>query len=380
MKTYTVTVFILAVALWPWAASAAAPDSTAVQRKGLIGKFISYFDEANKPKDYKKFDFSVIGGPHYSSDRGFGIGLVAAGLYRTDEADSLLQPSSVALTAAATTGNFYDIGIEGLNIFPADRFRLAYDINFQSFDTDFWGIGYARERSDANKSSYKYFKLEADLSFTAQVARRLFVGPRIEYAYVNGKHRENVWLWEGQPHRTAALGFGAILSYDTRDYVHNAYSGWYLNLTQMFFLRWYNRGNFSVSEITASHYEPVWKGGVVAALFHGRFTYGATPWALLSTFGGSDLMRGYYEGRYRDKCAMVLTVELRQHVWKRSGAVVWAGAGKIFPNFQELRFNHLLPNFGVGYRWEFKKRVNVRLDYGIGRHCSSFIFSINEAF
>ena len=35
-------------------------------------------------------------------------------------------------------------------------------------------------------------------------------------------------------------------------------------------------------------------------------------------------MRGYYEGRYRDKHSLEATVELRQHVWKRNGIVVWA--------------------------------------------------------
>ena len=40
-------------------------------------------------------------------------------------------------------------------------------------------------------------------------------------------------------------------------------------------------------------------------------------------------MRGYYEGRYRDKHSLEATVELRQHVWKRNGIVVWAGAGTV---------------------------------------------------
>ena len=100
----------------------------------------------------------------------------------------------------------------------------------------------------------------------------------------------------------------------------------------------------------------------------------------MSTFGGSHYMRGYYEGRYRDKCAMDATVELRQHVWRRNGIVLWIGAGTVFPKFSALRFNRVLPNGGIGYRWEFKKRVNVRLDIGFGRGEKGINFSINEAF
>ena len=50
-------------------------DSVAVKRS-FFKKFLDYFNDANKEKKNKKFDFSVIGGPHYSSDTKLGLGLV----------------------------------------------------------------------------------------------------------------------------------------------------------------------------------------------------------------------------------------------------------------------------------------------------------------
>ena len=73
-------------------------------------------------------------------------------------------------------------------------------------------------------------------------------------------------------------------------------------------------------------------------------------------------------------------MELRQHIWRRNGMVIWGGAGTVFSKFSEITSRTILPSYGLGYRWEFKQRVNVRLDYGFGRGCSGFIFSINEAF
>ena len=70
---------------------------------GFFKKFLDYFNDANKEKKNKKFDFSVIGGPHYSSDTKFGLGLVAAGLYRTDRIDTLLPPSNVSLYGDVST-------------------------------------------------------------------------------------------------------------------------------------------------------------------------------------------------------------------------------------------------------------------------------------
>ena len=91
-------------------------------------------------------------------------------------------------------------------------------------------------------------------------------------------------------------------------------------------------------------------------------------------------MRGYYEGRFRDKKEMDITVELRQRVWRRSGMVIWVGCGNVCDKISDFKFSHVLPNAGIGYRWEFKKNTNVRLDFGIGKKQTGFIFNINEAF
>ena len=91
-------------------------------------------------------------------------------------------------------------------------------------------------------------------------------------------------------------------------------------------------------------------------------------------------MRGYYDGQYRDRNLTEIQIELRQHIYNRHGVAVWVGAGNVYKNFKTFRWSHTLPNYGIGYRWEFKNRVNVRLDYGFGKGQSGFLFQINEAF
>ena len=79
-------------------------DSISKRKKNIFQKVLSYFDDSNKPKTYKKFDFSIIGGPHYSTDTKLGLGLVAAGLYRTNMGDTIMPPSNVSLFGDITTG------------------------------------------------------------------------------------------------------------------------------------------------------------------------------------------------------------------------------------------------------------------------------------
>ena len=359
-----------------------AIPSDSVRNEGIVNKVVRYFRESNERKIGKKIDFSIIGGPHYSSDTKLGLGLVAAGLYRTNLADSLITPSNLSIYADISSVGFALIGVKGYHIFPSDLYRINYTVYFYSFPSKFWGIGYAEGLEDSNETKYKRLQAKIETDFMFKLAPSLYAGPAVEFIFVNGKHvQDHSYLWRGEDMRVKTYGLGFTVSYDTRDNISNAYKGVFLSLEQRFYPRFlFNDYAFSKTELTANTYHRVWKGGIIAAQLHGEITYGNTPWSMLAQIGGSESMRGYYEGRYRDKSEIDMTVELRQHVWHRNGVVAWVGAGTVFPKFSDIRFNHILPNFGIGYRWEFKNRVNVRLDYGFGRGQSGFVFNINEAF
>ena len=68
-------------------------NTTDTLKKGFFHRFYRYFEQSNKVKEEKKFDFSIIGGPHFSSDTKLGLGVVASGLFRIDREDkTILMP------------------------------------------------------------------------------------------------------------------------------------------------------------------------------------------------------------------------------------------------------------------------------------------------
>lgn len=358
-------------------------DSTEDKKKrGLINRIIDYFADSNKEKPYKKFDFSIIGGPHYSTDTKLGLGIVATGLYRTDKADSLLPRSNVAIYGDITTANYYKIGVRGNHIFPHDRGRIVYDVAFDSFKSDFWGIGFDNGDNDANKSRMDRCQVNAEINMLWRCAPNLYIGPALVYDFAYADNVERPELLNGMNRRTLNIGAGISLVYDSRDVITNPHKGIYLNLSQYFrpaFIG--NEYAFSTTDLHASAYTKVWKGGIIAGDLRGTLNFGNPSWGMMALLGSSYSMRGYYEGRYRDKHKIEMQVELRQHLWGRNSMVIWAGAGTVFNKFSAIQADRLLPNFGIGYRWEFKKDVNIRLDYGIGKSGQSgFIFNINEAF
>ena len=357
-------------------------DTAQQVKKSWMTRFLDYFNDANKNKHHKRFDFSVIGGPHYASDTKFGLGMVAAGLYRTDPNDSILPPSNVSLFGDVSSVGFYMLGVRGNHIAPAGRYRIDYHLYFYSFPSDFWGIGYEMGDNDDNKSDMKRWQAQAEASFLFRVADNFYVGPMAAYDYVIGKQIERPELLQGMDKHIWNVGAGVSLVYDNRDNLTNPHRGIYLNLKQMFRPKFMgNDYAFSTTHFRFDAYQRLGKGTILAEDFGANLNFGNPSWGMMAELGGTSSMRGYYEGRYRDKHSLEATVELRQHVWKRNGIVVWAGAGTVFPKFSSLRSRQILPNAGVGYRWEFKKNVNVRLDYGFGKSGQSgFLFNINEAF
>lgn len=364
-----------------FAAETADTALVSTPKRGFFGRIIDYFSKANDEKPDKAFDFSVIGGPHYSSDSKFGIGLMGAGLYRTSRNDSLTPVSQVSIYTDITTAGHFKVGVCGTHIFPGDRRRLTYDVNFSRIATNFWGIGYEECRHDYNESKYKYLNSQIRLNYRWRLGSHFYAGPLLSMDYIKGSDFGRPDLLHGQASHTFNLGIGGQLEYDSRDNLSSAHHGTFVSVQQQFNPRFLgNKYAFSGTRIHASHYSGLWRGAIIALLLEGNFTYGNTPWGLLSTFGGGRDMRGYFEGRYRDKSAIITCAELRQHVWRRNGIALWVGAGTVFSRFSQITHRSILPNYGVGYRWEFKRRVNVRVDMGFGRGCSGFIFSINEAF
>lgn len=348
----------------------------------IIKKVINYFESTNKEVITNKPKFSFIGGPHYSSDTKFGIGLLSAGLYSTDPANVSLEPSNVTLFADITTAGYFKIGVEGLHLYKRNQRRIDYELSFNSYSTYYWGIGTDKALREENKSKYLLLDVCLKIDHLWEVKDNLFAGPQLKLDYTAAHKIRNAAMWNNQPQKASAIMIGAKVQYDSRDnytspsvgWLGDVSFGWNKGLNSNY------RGDFTSIEAKLCNYSSIWKEGVLASRAHGHFTFGNTPWCYMPVLGASGTMRGYYEGQYRDKQEFDVTFELRQHLFRRCGMVVWGGIGSVFPSLSGFRARYILPTYGIGYRWEFKKKTNVRVDVGFGKKCWGVDFNIGEAF
>lgn len=377
--TVTDTIAATAVSM---AADSLAVDTTAPkQRNSIFRRLIRYFEQANEDRTQeKKFDLTWVLGPSYSAVTKVSLGILASGLYRIDRTDTITQPSNVSLYANISTSGYYKVGVTGLNLMDRNRHRIKYDISFASMPIDYWGIGY--DMAQAEKSSMVEKRYRIDAEYQYEMARNFFAGAALDFTHAAAKKVANPEYMLGQRDKYTATGFGLSLQYDSRDFAPNPYRGIYLNLRETYFpAALGTTETIWRTTFTGNYYQRLWKGCTLALDAYLEYNSGKEiPWAMVAQLGGGYRMRGYYLGQYRDNAMIEVQAELRQKIYNRHGIAVWVGAGNVFPNFNSFRWSQTLPNYGIGYRWEFKHRVNVRVDYGRGRHGGSVVFNVNEAF
>ena len=351
-------------------------------KKNFFRRIVDYFGESTVDRTFeKKIDFTFAGGPSYSKNTSFGIGVLAAGLYRIDRTDSVTVPSDVSIFASVSVSGFYSVGISGNNIFTGNKQRISYTAMFSSAPRDFWGIGYRNGRYN-KVSTYSEKRIQIDASYLREILPHTYLGGVASFDYARGiKFSEPSYL-EGERTQYTATGIGIVAEYDSRDFIPNPFRGIYVSFRETVYPKALGNCGQTLWRTTfiADFYLPVWKDAVLAADLYGVCNSDGAPWTMLARLGNNQRMRGYYLGQYTDNCMITFQTELRQRIWRRIGGVVWGGAGNVFPAFDRFRWDETLPNYGIGLRWELKKRVNVRLDYGFGKKTSGFLLNINEAF
>ena len=266
------------------AADTVAGDSVAV-KKNFFRKIADYFATSNQYDPTKKMDFGIIAGPHYSSTVGFGLGIVASGIYSLDKSDPTLPLSNLSLFGDVTTTGFLMIGVRGNNVFAHKKYRLDYGVYVYTFPSNFWGIGYENGSKDENKTSYSRLKFEAKPRFLFRLYDNLFLGPMLNFQYINNSKfsEQGLALLGGQDLKFNAQGAGVSLMYDSRDVIVNATRGWFVQMDQMFYPSFFgNDHEFFYTDLTVSTYHKAWKGAVIAGEYHSLFNYKDVLWPMMS--------------------------------------------------------------------------------------------------
>jgi outer membrane protein assembly factor BamA len=134
--------------------------------------------------------------------------------------------------------------------------------------------------------------------------------------------------------------------------------------------------------LDARGYLPALASQVIAVRGITRLSGGAVPFHRMPVLGGAELLRGYYEGRFRDRQLAAFQVEDRIPVAGRFGVALFAGTGPVAGTVSRFRVDRFHPAWGWGARVVLSREDSLvlRLDQGYGEDQSGFYLSIGEAY
>jgi len=368
------------------AADTTTVGTTVQQKSGggnIFKRIVGYiFEDTTKRKqeDNKRVKFSLVGGPNYASDTKLGLGVAGMLQYRLKGGEAPMNPSYATIAGNATIAGFWSVSLSGMTFVDGGRIRIGTDWWLGYSPRDFYGWGFDNCDNDNRKGKLHQLEIKIKEEVLWRVTNNFYAGPVVEWDYNRSGTVEPEELIEDHDHVVRNYGAGFTLQLDSRDVPTNASRGVHIYLCELFRPKFMgNKYHFATTDFRASWYHTAWRDAIVAAELRTVFNFGKPSWAMMALLGNSSFMRGYYKGRYRDNHLWATQVELRQHIWRHSGIVVWAGGGNVFHDGKSLQ--HFLPNWGFGYRFAFRKNMNLRLDMGFGKSGQhGFNFSVNEAF
>lgn len=254
-----------------------------------------------------------------------------------------------------------------------------------NYPDQFYGIGPVT--TTAGREDFTRRFVEASLSAElAALGGRLRAGPRLAFRdeaiddvapggrlATSGLVRVHGW---------SGLGAGGSLTWDTRDHPLWPLRG---TFAQAYYLRYLaevgaNEG-FGKGAVDVRRFQAVGGGRVLAFGAVVETTDGATPFSLLSKLGNARFLRGYREGRYRDRMVWATQVELRAPIRGPFSAVLFGGAGDVFGDLGALTLAHPKLAAGAGARWRLTPGgANLRVDVALGGAGPEVYVVLLEAF
>jgi outer membrane protein assembly factor BamA len=105
------------------------------------------------------------------------------------------------------------------------------------------------------------------------------------------------------------------------------------------------------------------------------------PYYLLPSLGSGSTLRGYRTARFRDRHALLTSAEFR---WVPSrlalDMAIFYDAGKVASRFEDLDFDKMKSNWGIGVRFHGPTATPLRIEMARGSDGWHLVFSSSAAF
>ncbi len=312
-------------------------------------------------------------------------GISVAYVMRQGDGDSAARPSVAGATFIYSQKKQVLSSVALDRYWERNRYHFVGNAGYMKFPTVFYGIG--SRTLDSNGENYTPKTTSVFVNVHKKIRNGLYVGLQYEWNYTrivkvktNGNLDTNRITGENFG---AASGLGAVAYWDTRENIVYPRSGSYHQFSVVPFAAIFgSRYKFVRATLDLRKYFTLFGTHVFGYQIYANVITGDPPFYKMSLFGGSNLMRGYFEGRYRDRDMLAFQVEYRLPVWWRFGLAGFAGYGDVAHTLDAFRIHNFKYSVGWGIRFCIDKssNANIRVDIAFGKNSAYPAIGIGEAF
>lgn len=323
----------------------------------------------------------------YSPETNFAFGGGMQMFFKTKKSNSDLLNSSILASAIYTLNKQLIVEIQPQIYFNNENYFLNSKFRYKVFPNLFWGIG--PSSVDSEEENYNQTEISFSAAFIKKLSSYINFGFEFNYAkYIVTEVEEGGKLESGTVEGSSGatlLGLGFVFNLDTRDNKFSPLGGGFYQFKTNFTSKVMgSTHSFNTYFLDLRKYIKIGKQHILALQLYTRLTFGNSPFQAKAYYGGADVARGYFKGRYIDDNLYVVQVEYRLPISKRWELAAFALTGNIGNNADDYGlFNDFKSSFGFGPRYFIykNKRTLLRLDIGINQYGESGIyFGVNEAF
>lgn len=321
----------------------------------------------------------------YSPETQLGLGAFATHFYRVGEESAQTRPSSISAVALYTLRNQLITELIPELYWDQERWHVWSRLDYRRYPNALWAIG--NDAPDASKEWYREDRVRWQARADHEICGPLRVEAFIEAMYMQlaDLEADGALVHDAVPGSRGGRSVGLTpgLLWDTRDHLltpgrgalYELSVGGYGSLLG-------SEYDFGELEVDLRQYVPVWRDHVLAVQLLAKFQLGDVPFYKLAQLGGEDMLRGYFEGRFRDQALYALQAEYRFPVWWRFSAVVHGALGQVASTPWRLASRRPNWSLGAGGRIMLNtdERLNLRADLGFGHDTWGIYVGIGEAF
>jgi outer membrane protein assembly factor BamA len=360
MRSWTAAALVLA--LCAPAARGEEPGPARATARGLRGWYafpgVFYTPET-------RLGIAGVGGVHFGAAEG-------------------LPTSSAELLVYGTQNRQVSAKITAL-LFPTPAVVLDGKLEASLFPASWFGVGKGTPADAEETYTNRYF----DLAFSPQ--RRLGgavrAGPRLHLRREVDVGREagSALAASGLPGSSdwGAAGIGVQAAWDGRNHLFQPSAGglvdaWYVYYPAALVA---GAGAFGRASLDARWFFGPFPRHVLGLQTKLEVAHGEAPVTLLPNIGGNDTFRGYVDGRYRDRFAYSAQAEWRFPIAWRFRGTVFAGAGYVAHDLEDLAQVPFRYAAGAGLRFRLTSTgASIRVDGAYGADGLQIYFLTMEAF